>query len=99
MAKVKKEANKEVTPKRRHHNKPNVAKLKLLVTVFFSNFRFWNFQTSRKVEERVQWTKSKDVYDFDSNIWPQLFYLLIYLCIFFPAESFEIVDSPDLKIK
>ena len=33
MARVKKEANKEVTPKRRHHNKPNVAKLKLLVTV------------------------------------------------------------------
>ena len=29
----KKEANKEVTPKRRHHNKSNVAKLKLLVTV------------------------------------------------------------------
>lgn len=33
MARVKKEANKEVTPKRRHNSKSNVAKLKLLVTV------------------------------------------------------------------
>ena len=64
-----------------------------------SNFIFWYFQTSRKVEEWVQWTNSKDVCDLDSNIWPHLFYLLIYLCIFFPAESFEIVDGPDLKIK